>query len=77
MSTRTYTSVNPISLEELKRLTGWTEGPDSDSIVDGHGNQAYVIEDDDGHIQLDVDEGSDVSDILERVSFHLEDAEED
>jgi hypothetical protein len=74
---KTYTSVNPLDLEELKRLTGWVEGPDSDSIVDGHGNQAFVIEIEDGHLQLDVDDDSDVSDILDRVSFHREDAEDD
>lgn len=74
---KTYTSVNPIDLEELKKLTGWAEGPDSDSIVDGHGNQAFVTEIEDGHLQLDVDEDNDVSDILDRVSFHREDAEED
>lgn len=73
---KTYTSVNPIDLEELKAITGWTEGPDSDSIVDGHGNQAFVTEIEDGHLQLDVDEDNDVSDILDRVSFHREDTEE-
>ena len=76
---KTYTSVNPLSLYELKRLTGWTEGPDSDSIVDsivdGHGNQAFVTEIEDGHLQLDVDEDNDISDILDRVSFHREDTE--
>lgn len=74
---RTYTSVNPIDLEDLLEQTGWTEGPYADSIEDGHGNLAYVTETEDGHVQLLVDEGSDVSDILERVSFHLEDAEDD
>lgn len=73
---KTFTSVNPIDLEELKKLTGWTEGPDSDSIVDGHGNQAFVTEIEDGHLQLDVDEDNDISDILDRVSFHREDTEE-
>ncbi|QXN72374.1 hypothetical protein RCSIMONEHASTD_45 [Rhodobacter phage RcSimone-Hastad] len=73
---KTFTSVNPIDLEELKAITGWVEGPDSDSIVDGHGNQAFVTEIEDGHLQLDVDEDNDISDILDRVSFHREDAEE-
>ena len=73
---KTYTSVNPIDLEELKTLTGWVEGPDSDSVVDGHGNQAFVTEIEDGHLQLDVDEDNDISDILDRVSFHREDTEE-
>lgn len=73
---KTYTSVNPVELEELKKLTGWQEGPDSDSIVDGHGNQAFVTEIEDGHLQLDVDEDNDISDILDRVSFHREDTEE-
>lgn len=73
---RTYTSVNPIDLEDLLEQTGWTEGPDADSIMDGHGNQAFVVETEDGHLQLAVDDGNDVSDILERVSFHLEDPED-
>ena len=73
---KTFTSVNPIDLEELKKLSGWVEGPDSDSIVDGHGNQAFVTEIEDGHLQLDVDEDNDISDLLDRVSFHREDTEE-
>lgn len=73
---KTYTSVNPLDLEELKKLTGWVEGPGGDSIVDGHGNQAFVIEIEDGHLQLDVDEDNDISDILDRVSFHREDTED-
>lgn len=74
---KTYTSVNPVTLEELMEKTGWVEGPDSDSLVDGHGNQAFVIEIEDGHLQLDVDDDSDVSEILELVSFHREDTEAD
>lgn len=75
---RTYTSVNPIDLEDLLEQTGWSfaDGME-ESIEDGHGNLAYVTETEDGHVQLLVEEGSDVSDILERVSFHLEDAEDD
>jgi len=36
-----------------------------------------VVEIEDGHLQLDVDDDSDVSEILELVSFHREDAEDD
>lgn len=74
---KTFTSVNPLSLEELIKLSRWVEGPDSDSIVDGHGNQAFVVELEDGHLQLDVDEDNDVSELLDRVSFHREDTEEE
>lgn len=74
---KTYTSVNPIDLDDLLAQTGWLEGPDEGSIVDGHGNVAYASEIEDGHIQLDVDDGMDVSDILDLVSFHLEDTEAD
>ena len=76
---KTYTSVHPITLEELMEKTGWVEGPDSDSdsVMDGHGNQAFVVEIEDGHLQLDVDDDSDVSEILELMSFHREDAEAD
>lgn len=73
---KTFTSVNPLTLEELIKLSGWVEGPDSDSIVDGHGNQAFVVELEEGPLQLDVDEDNDVSELLDRVSFHREDTEE-
>lgn len=72
---KTFTSVNPLELEELKNISGWFEGPDSDSIVDGHGNQAFIIELEDGRLQLDVDEDNDISELLDRVSFHREDIE--
>ncbi len=73
---KSYVSVHPITLEELMEKTGWVEGPDSDSIVDGYGNQAFVVELGEGLLQLDVDEESDVLEILELVPFHRENAED-
>lgn len=70
MTMKTYTSVNPIDLDDLKAQSGWRDGPDGDSLVDGHGNQVFVVEEADGHVTIEFDdELTDASDLLDRVSF--------
>jgi hypothetical protein len=72
---RTFVSVNPCSLHDLVEATGWLPNDDEEQIADGHSNEAYVTELEDGHLQLYVDDGNDVSDILEAIGF--EEQEED
>lgn len=74
---RTFVSVNPCSLHDLVEATGWLPNDDEEQIADGHGNEAYVTELEDGHLQLYVDDGNDVSDILEAIGFEEQEPEGD
>jgi hypothetical protein len=70
MTMKSYVSVNPLSLADLKAESGWKDGPDGDSLTDGHGNQVFLVEEPDGHITIEFDdELTDASDLLDRVSF--------
>ena len=80
MSDRTYTSVSPLTIQQLitDSNLGWSfdeEKGEDGCIVDGHGNEAWVLETEDGHVEMHVDDGEDVSDLLEAVPFHLNDEE--
>lgn len=76
MSDRTYTSVNPLTIEQLVTESDWYLADEDDGLIeDGHGNEAWVLETDDGHVEMHVDDGEDVSDLLEAVPFHLNDEE--
>lgn len=72
-----YVSVHPLTQEHLLEQINWTLVDEEDGLIeDNHGNGAYLGETADGHIELYVDDGTDVSDILERVPFHLTTPEE-
>jgi hypothetical protein len=72
---RSFVSLHPCSMHELVERTGWLPNSDDDEIADGHGNEAYVTELEDGHLQMYVDEGNDVSDVLEAIGFEETDVE--
>jgi len=72
----TYVSALALTLRELLDDSGWEEGEDLDLIEDGHGNVARFEELDDGHIRLTVEDGDDVSELLDHVPFHLEGPED-
>jgi hypothetical protein len=77
MSDRTYTSVNPLTIEQLVTESDWYLADEDDGLIeDGHGNEAWVLETEDGHVEMHVDDGEDVSDLLEAVPFHLLNDEE-
>lgn len=64
---RRFTTLDPVSIEEVVGQSGWALGPRGDSLMDDHGNEAFFIEEDDGHITFSFNEDSEYRDLLERV----------
>lgn len=68
---RRYGSLSPVTVDELIGRTGWFLGPGGDSILDSHGNEVFVHEDEGGFLVISAEEGVDLSDLLEQVPFEL------
>lgn len=70
MTMKTYTSVHPTTVEHVRDESGWKDGPDPDSLVDGHGNQVFIVEEKDGHVTIEFDdEETDADELLAKVPF--------
>jgi hypothetical protein len=77
MSDRQYVTTSPTTIEDFLAKTKWVMVDEEDGMIeDMYGTVAYIMETDDGHLELFVEDGDDVSDIIEVVSFHLKDPEE-
>ena len=64
---RRFLTIEPIELEEVIGLSGWSLGPRGDSLIDEHGNEAFFVEEDDGRISFSFNEDCEYRDLLERV----------
>lgn len=64
---RKFVTLDPISLDEVVGQSGWQLGPQGDSLMDRHGNEAFYFEDPDGHITFTFNADTDYRDLLERV----------
>ncbi len=64
---RKFTTLDPIELDEVIGLSGWTLGPMGNSLMDANGNEAFFEEEGDGHITFRFSEDSEYRDLLERV----------
>jgi hypothetical protein len=69
MGRRHFISVEPTSVEEVVGQPGWTLGPGGDSLFNGEGIEVFFREDPEGYLTLIVEDGTDISDLRERVPF--------